>query len=119
MPDPGCDPFYPPSFQFHPSECNLRAAVVKLQLFHLKLDGKTGSERHVREILLSCTLPLWLFIHLDICASNVSEARAQMLFGGGNIPEPRAYIFPILIPPVQEQKKKNFEKKQMSNMRFG
>lgn len=100
MPDLGCDPFYPPSFQFHPSECNLRAAVVKLQLFNLKPDDETGSECHVHEFLLSYTLLLWLFIHLDICASNVSKARAQMLFGCGNIPEPHAYIFPILIPPV-------------------
>lgn len=63
-------------------------------------------------------LPLWPFIRVDIRARNASEARARISLVVETFLTLVCTSPPV--PPVKGEKKKTiFEKKQMSNIRFG
>lgn len=81
------------------SKHNFHAAVVEWHEFDVTLD-----------LTLNLLPTLWLFIHVELkCGAQISLVVETFL---------NPMCIPPLIPPVKE-KKKIFEKKQMSNIRFG
>lgn len=74
---------------------------------------------HAKFNSLILLLPLRLFIHADICASNASKARAQVSLVVETFLNPVCISSHSSSERKRERKKKIFEKKQMSNIRFG